>query len=238
MNRGFSGIHLWMAPLPGELSSAQQARWLALLSPDEQQRWQRFRQERDRQSFLLGKVLTRSVLAECLARAPGELAFTTDAHGKPRLLEQPGKGGLRFNLSHTPGMAVLAVTDGVEPGVDVESFARRVEALALARRYFASPEVAALEELQGQALQEHFIRLWTLKEAWLKAKGHGLREPLDAFHFVLQGQSATVAFSSLLDEDPARWQLRLYRQDGFCIALALHAARLQEEPVLHQWNDR
>lgn len=236
MNRGFSGIHLWIARQGEALPAAQQERWLALLDDGERQRWQRFRQARDRHSFLLGKVLTRSVLAGYLGQAPQALVFGCDDYGKPRLLEQAGTPPLLFNLSHTQGMAVLAVSDGPEPGIDVEAFARKVEARALARRYFSAPEVAALEALDGMALQERFITLWTLKEAWLKAKGLGLREPLDAFRFEIDGPAPTVLFSSLLEEDPTQWQLRLYRQDGFCIALALHASSLQQEPALHHWN--
>ena len=236
MNHGYSGIHLWLARLPGLLPSAQVRQWLSLLSDDERQRWQRYRQQGDRQSFLLGKVLTRSVLAECLAQAPADLEFTRDNHGKPRLLQQATCRPLQFNLSHTEGMAVLAVTDGVEPGVDVESLSRRVEAMALAQRYFAAEEVATLAALQGAALQERFIALWTLKEAWLKARGTGLREPLDAFHIEVDGGRPTIAFSRLPGEDPGRWQLRQYRKDGFCIALALQAPRLDAEPVLHDWQ--
>lgn len=237
MNRGFSGIHLWIARQGEALPAAQQERWLALLDDGERQRWQHFRQARDRHSFLLGKVLTRSVLAGYLGQAPQALVFGCDDYGKPRLLEQAGTPPLLFNLSHTQGMAVLAVSNGPEPGVDVEAFSRKVDALGLARRYFATSELALLEELGETARQEHFICLWTLKEAWLKAKGLGLREPLDAFSFRLDGPLPAVAFSSQLDEDPAQWQLRLYRRDGFSIALALHGPALQqEEPVLHHWK--
>ena len=158
MKHGFSGTELWVARQGLALAPEVQARWLALLDEGERQRWQRFRQERDRASFLLGKVLTRSVLAARLGCSPGELVFRPDVHGKPRL-KHPDSPALLFNLSHTPGMAVLAVAEGREPGVDVESFRREVDALALARRYFATPELAILDTLDGEALQEHFITL-------------------------------------------------------------------------------
>lgn len=235
MKREYSGTELWIARQAPALLAEEQARWLALLDEGERQRWERFRQERDRAGFLLGKVLTRSVLAARLGCRPEELVFSPDLHGKPRL-KHPAAPMLLFNLSHTPGMAVLAVAEGREPGVDVESFRRKVDALALARRYFATPELAILDTLDGEALQEHFITLWTLKEAWLKAKGTGLREPLDAFWFDLGGKRPTVAFSSQLDEDPAAWQLRLYREDEWCIALALQGPPLPEEPRLLYWQ--
>lgn len=235
MKHGFSGTELWVARQAPVLAPEVQAYWLALLDEGERQRWQRFRQERARAGFLLGKVLTRSVLAARLGCSPGELVFNPDVHGKPRL-KHPDSPTLLFNLSHTPGMAVLAVAEGREPGVDVESFRREVDALALARRYFATPELAILDTLDGEALQERFITLWTLKEAWLKAKGTGLREPLDAFWFDLGGTQPTVTFSSLLEEDPADWQLRLYREDEWCIALALQGPALSEEPRLMYWQ--
>src|SRR5690606_35000212 len=88
-----------------------------------------------------------------------------------------------FNLSHTRGMAVLAVTRAGEVGVDVESVQRRVELLALSERYFAASEHRRIAQLSGPAQREQFFRVWTLKEAYLKACGLGLRIALDSFAF-------------------------------------------------------
>lgn len=228
-------IQLWVAR-QGAIPPAIQAQWHAWLDPDEQQRWQRYARQEDRLGFLLGKALTRAVLAQWLDQAPQQVAFSRDSWGKPHLAGTSAAAGLHFNLSHTPGMAVLAVSAGPVVGVDVESVQRSVEALALARRYFSALEVRMLEGLQGAALQECFMAIWTLKEAWLKAKGLGLRLPLDAFSMDPSSQPPGLHFHALPDESPEAWQLRCYQQAEYRIALALQCRTLALEPELHHWQ--
>jgi phosphopantetheinyl transferase len=175
-------LDLWLAPEPVDLLPAMAASWAALLSAEEHLRWQRFAREEDRHRFLFVRALVRKVLARELGRRPQELVFQADSHGKPRVV-LPGGTTLQFNLSHTRGLSVLAVSRHCDVGVDVEALGRHVELLALARRYFATPEVLALEDLSPGPQRELFFALWTLKEAWVKAKGLGLRVPLDEFSF-------------------------------------------------------
>jgi len=108
-------------------------------------------------------------------------------------------------------------------GVDVESIMRKVELLALSKRYFAQQEHAELQELEGLEQRERFFALWTLKEAWLKARGLGLHIPLDDFSFSFAGEHPRCSFGPQLDDRPEEWQFRLLREDSFRIALAVNA---------------
>ena len=108
-----------------------------------------------------------------------------DAFGKPMLHEPVGDPHLHFNLSHSHGVVVCAAALGRQVGIDVEDGARRMECLDLAERYFAPAEVAHLRGLNGDHRQAAFFAIWTLKEAFVKATGHGLSFPLDTFAFEL-----------------------------------------------------
>lgn len=233
-------LDLWLAPEPVHLAPTLAASWAALLSPDERLRWQRFARDEDRCRFLLVRALVRRVLARELDLPPQDLYFRADTHGKPRVGSSAAPP-MHFNLSHTRGLSVLAVSRQAEVGVDVEALARKVDLLALARRYFATSEVQALEALAPQPQRELFFALWTLKEAWVKAKGLGLRVPLDEFSFHGPGlpSAAPEAVADArtdigavgpavialhcdpqLLEDPLRWSFRLLRHGEFRIAVA------------------
>lgn len=230
-------LDLWLLAEPPELLPSQTAAWAALLSDDERRRWQRFARAEDRQRFLLVRALVRTVLGRALGCAPAGLRFTADPHGKPRLAASHAGSGLQFNLSHTRGFSALVLCHGVEVGVDVEDTRRAVEHLALAQRYFATREVAALQALAGAAQRELFFAQWTLKEAWVKAKGLGLRVPLDEFSFELSGAEPpgiTLHCDAQLLEAPADWSFRLLQRDRFRIAVAAaHPAAALLQLQLH-----
>lgn len=109
-------------------------------------------------------------------------ALARGPHGKPYLPEHPG---FAFNLSHGGDCALLAFALGGALGVDVEPLARRRPTRALARRYYAAAENDVLERLDDDAHTHAFLRLWTAKEAVLKAIGQGLSFGLDRVRFAL-----------------------------------------------------
>ena len=136
-----------------------------------------------------GRVPLRQLLAAALQVEPDALAFAYGPHGRPRLTG--AHAGLDFSWSHSGDSAMLAMArDLPELGVDIEQVRRRARALALARRYFASTEHAALQALSGDALDTGFLALWTAKEAVLKGLGRGLAYGLDRVAFDLDGAVA------------------------------------------------
>lgn len=163
---------------------------LHLLGDAERARAGRFRLERDRRRFVLRRGLLRVLLAGCLGLDPAMLRFTRSAHGKPAL--HPALNGvlgidLRFSASHSHGIALYALAQGVELGCDIERCDGRVDADGTARALFAPGEVRALERLPPSQRRDEFFRYWTRKEAYVKALGLGLSHPLDNFDISAPG---------------------------------------------------
>lgn len=157
--------------------------------------------ERDRRHRSRSFAFTRLVLRGLLGREPQLLR---EPEGKPYLAGRE----LSFNLSHSHHLAVLAVGP-TELGVDVEYMGRDVDFLALARRFFAVPEWAWLE--RQPSAREPFYRIWTRKEAYIKALGTGLRHPLDAFCVLdglAEGGNPPLASLTDLDGQALGWQLQ------------------------------
>ncbi len=145
----------------------------AVLSPDERARADRFVFERDRVQFTETRAALRRLLARLLGREPAAIGFTEGPYGKPRL-EGPEGERLRFNVSHTGELALLAVALDRDVGVDVERHRAEPNVDELAAVVCEAPERAALLALRGSARRAAFYDLWAGKEAVLKALGSGL----------------------------------------------------------------
>lgn len=154
-------------------------RYSSSLSADELERLQRINHAEVNRRFLVGRGLLRETLAECSGADPREFEFQYNAHGKPSL-KAPGEPPLEFNVSHTRGLAMCAVATCGPLGVDVERERRVENHLGIARRVFAPAEMEQLELLPAERRDEAFLKLWTLREALVKARGVGLlTDPAD-----------------------------------------------------------
>jgi 4'-phosphopantetheinyl transferase len=178
-----------------------------LITPDENARMARFVFERDRRQFLITRALVRTMLSRYAQVAPHAWRFVTNPFGRPEVLDRPAHvPDLRFNLSHTDGLIACAVTVGREVGVDVENITRQVTH-DIPGRFFAPREVADLRSLPESDQPRVFFDYWTLKEAYIKARGLGLSLPLSDFAFCLQPPALpTIAFEPALEDDPGSWQ--------------------------------
>jgi 4'-phosphopantetheinyl transferase len=220
-----SQVHVWLAE-PEQLRDAELvARYQAALSREERARAERLRGEPLRHAFAVARALLRGSLSRYCDVAPEQWSFAAQAYGRPYVAGPAHAPPLRFNLSHTRGLIACAVTRDVEVGCDVEDLERRTEPLPLAERYFAPREVAELKGLAPEPQRARFLEYWTLKEAYLKARGLGLRVPLERFVFELPAQGPIRAhFEAGLDERPERWQFALLRPTRSHV-LALAAER-------------
>ncbi len=193
---------LWpAAPLPGAIAAGDVHAWawtidgrgepldndLRLLDDRERQRTARFIFMKDRVRYSICHANMRRILGSYLHRSPESIEFVDGPGGKPSLV--PSTIPLRFNLSHSKTIALLAVASRMEVGVDVENV-RPIEA-GVAERFFSPAELKRLATLDGEEWLHGFYRCWTRKEAVLKVEGVGLRIPLDSFDV------------SLLPEEPA-----------------------------------
>jgi 4'-phosphopantetheinyl transferase len=186
---------------------AQHEGYRALMSKDEEERMARLVFERDRRRFLLTRALVRTMLSRYASVPPAGWSFIANVHGRPEIFDRPrGVPDLRFNISHTEGLIACAVTIGREVGVDVEHIGRRLTH-DVAGRFFAPREVDDLKALTEDEQHKVFFDYWTLKEAYIKARGFGLALPLGDFAFKLSPPSPPqITFEPSLDDDPATWQ--------------------------------
>ena len=193
-----------------------------LLSDAERARCRRFRFEEDRVSFILAHALLRTALSRHAAATAGEWSFSTSGHGRPEIDWPPTHPPLRFNLSHTRGLVACAVTLERDVGIDVERIGRRAGTGALAERHFSSSEKLVLASLPSTGADALFFSLWTLKEAYVKARGVGLGLPLDVASFqVVPGAPPAVSFGPGHGEDARAWQFALLEpRPGYRLAVA------------------
>lgn len=220
-------VHVWRAALDQPVDRLDALG--ALLSADEAERAARFRFERDRVRFVAAHGALRIELARYLAVAPRDLRFEVGAHGKPRV---PGSD-VRFNLSHSGDVGLVAVAWRRDVGCDVEWVSERPRADELAERFFSPAERVALAAVPDAERRAAFFDCWARKEAFVKARGEGLSLPLDSFDVAVTGAPRILATRP----DPAeaaRWQLlALDPSPGYAAALCVAGS----EPIAQRcWS--
>jgi 4'-phosphopantetheinyl transferase len=222
--------HVWRVRLDRPDSEVERLR--ATLTPDELARADRFAFPKDRRHYVVARGALRAILAAYQDTTPAAISIRTTPQGKPYLSSPPPD--VRFNLSHSGQLALIAVTQGREVGVDIEQVdadSGPKKLLALARRFFSPTEVAALDSLPADSQTEAFYACWTRKEAYLKARGGGLSLPLDSFDVSLRPGEPPALLATR--DDPAqaaRWSLHaLDPGPGYAAALAVegHSVAIQ-----------
>jgi 4'-phosphopantetheinyl transferase len=183
------------------------ARYRQLLTEEEHSRQLRFHFEQDRHRYLVTRALLRTTLSRYADIAPEHWTFLTNAYGRPYVSNE-GVNDLTFNLSHTRTLVVLAVARGRQLGVDTEDTVTRTPPLEIADRFFAPEEVTSLRALPVEQRVQRFFQHWTLKEAYIKARGMGLSLPLDrfAFHFAAE-QQVRLTLQATLQDAAENWRL-------------------------------
>jgi 4'-phosphopantetheinyl transferase len=194
-------IHIWRAWL--DLESQERDRLSSYLSQDERARASRFVFQHDREHFLVARGRLRELLATYLHRSPQSLEFRTGQYGKLSLAD---RADLRFNLTHSYGLALYAFAMNRELGIDVEKIRPEFASEGIAERYFSAAEQNELRELPVDLRTSAFFLCWTRKEAYVKAHGGGLQIPLESFDVSLTpGKPET-----LRSADSDRWNLRSF----------------------------
>lgn len=175
----------------------------AVLSTDELLRARRFSCEQYRRRFVAAHTGLRRVLSKCSDVAPLDIKLEPGLYGKPRL--RGSDIDLRFNMSHSGGCAVVALSVGREVGVDVEEH-RPIDVMSVAEYAFSPAECAALRYIDEIERVGAFYRCWTRKESFIKARGEGLSFPLSAFDVSLApfGSQLLLACRAIPD-DIHRW---------------------------------
>ena len=177
-------IHVWLCAPDSINDPVRLSGYASLLSDEERERLQRFHFEKDRHAFLVSHALVRKVLSKYANIEPADWRFSTGEQGRPEIVRSADMPLLRFNLTHTQGLAACVVTRNIACGIDAERVAARGNPLAVAEKMFATSE---LEDLRGQGeagFLDRFYVYWTLHEAYCKALGVGLTRSDDRYAFV------------------------------------------------------
>ncbi|MBI5095329.1 MAG: 4'-phosphopantetheinyl transferase superfamily protein [Candidatus Hydrogenedentes bacterium] len=210
-------VHVWRISLDAGPHSLERCK--ASLADDELERARRFRLPLHQARYIHGRAALRAILARYQSRPAESLRFIYGPSGKPALEDTR----LQFNLSHSGGMALCAVARGRNVGVDLEAIRERRPVKRLAERFFATGEAAVLRELNAADQTAAFFQYWTLKEAYIKARGDGLAIPLDRFEVQWRGDNAEAGLHALDEPDESkRWTLiTLGAVEGCAAALAV-----------------
>jgi 4'-phosphopantetheinyl transferase len=189
---------------PEELECrGRRSTFVELLTTDERERLARYRFPRDQDVYLAAHGLLRLMLSWHEGGDPRAWRFRAGQFGRPEI-ESPASR-LRFSISHTRGIAACAVGIDHDIGLDVETVTSAAP-LEVAEHYFSPREQHDLRQLRSQDQSARFFTYWTLKEAYLKARGFGLSMPLDRFSFFEDGDEWRIAFEPPFTDDPARWR--------------------------------
>ena len=214
-------VHAWLARLA--LDEAAIDRFRSLLNPEERERAARFKVASAEKEFIASHGILRVVLGKYLAIEAVQVRFRSGSHGK---LELVGDSAVHFNLSHTEGLAAIAVTRVGAVGIDVERMRDEADILVLAERFFSKKEAAWVRAQAGRERVAAFFSCWTAKEAYVKARGGGLSIPLDGFAVIPDREALGVELEIFADAAEAkRWSLsRLELPEEFRGAAAVEGA--------------
>jgi 4'-phosphopantetheinyl transferase len=200
-------IHLYIGVI--EANDARPLRaCFGTLSVEEKRRAERIVFERDRREFLVAHGLIRAALSRAVqAVDPSTWLINPDKVGRPYVAGPAGVGCLHFSLSHTNDCVACAISPNEAIGIDVEECSPRDGLMETAEKNFSAEEIETLRALEPQEQPKRFFEYWTMKEAYIKACGKGLRIPLNSFSITgLTEKNIRIAFADTLNEDnPARW---------------------------------
>ena len=208
-------IHAWRVDLKANRERVSQL--AEQLAPDELARASRFVFQRDQRRYIVARATLRSLLAAYTGESAAEIQFGYGSHGKPYLRGTQEGERVVFNISHSSDLALFVVSRGMEIGVDVEYIATDIEVEEIANSFFSEQETSVIRSLPAPRRCELFFRLWTRKEAFVKARGQGLSIPIREFDFSRIPAGAGLHPFRALGE--SWWLCGLEPEDEFAAAL-------------------
>jgi 4'-phosphopantetheinyl transferase len=214
-------LQLWCAhPATLRDESIEQA-CLAVLSDGEHKKASRYVFERHRHEYIAAQALARNALSRHEPRPPKEWRFLRGPHGKPA--PEPACG-LHFNLSTCEELVVCLVSREGEVGVDAEPLTRDKMIVELKDEVFTPAERAQLDQLQGAEQLDRAVSMWVLKEAYTKARGFGLKLPLQGISFLFGDEHGIrLETEPKVDEHPSSWRFCLVDYAGHRVAAVTSA---------------
>jgi len=211
-----SPVQIWRLRL-GELGEDPGAVLRPLTVQSEHRRAERYRFDADRHRHLGGRALVRAVLGHRYDCSPRSISITEGLYGKPRLNgAQANEPALTFNIAHAEDVVVAAFSRTRPVGIDVESQEREADMEGLIQRVFTEPERQQWWDLPPARRSKFFFQVWTCKEAFLKATGHGLQRAPHTVECTYDADTV-VGLDDAAEHSPpsphasaARWALRSF----------------------------
>lgn len=219
-------IHIWYTFTDEVYDPELLKTYFAIINSDELTKINRYMFEKDRHSCLLTRALIRYTLSKYINKKPELWEFSTNKYGKPALKGDTCNQNYQFNISHTKGLIVLALTTSGSVGIDVEGTNRNIidrnktdrkkiernridrkkMDIDIAERFFSPSEAIAIKNAASENRTKLFLDFWTLKESYIKARGMGLSIPLDKFYFTITNKNIRINFTPEINDKPENWQ--------------------------------
>jgi len=235
MNLSADALHVWCA-YPADYAKRDSVAYqtaLSWLSTEEMTRWRSFRFDKHRNEYLATRALIRTTLSNYYEIAPETWFFPRNSYGKPSAKPIID---LQFNLSNTLGLIVCLVSRNGSVGIDTEPLSRAEEIDSVATEYFSDLELTELNSLSSQARPDRSLSLWTLKEAYIKARGYGLSIPLDKFSFLFnKTDNLQLLIDNSLNDRTENWRYGLLEFANHRIA---YCASIKHHPTLTLFESR
>jgi len=233
-------VHVWTSRTEPAQLGPNLPRYISVLSGSERERMQRFFFDRDRWAFAVAHGLVRFALSWCSPGVdPTDWTFRPESHGRPEIDWPMAARAVRFNISHSDGLIGCVVTRNADCGIDVERLNRRLNFELLARNVLTRSERDVVESMPTGQRVEQFIRLWTLKEAYAKARGLGLSLNFNSvsFHFG-RDQAISIEVDHAGQDSPLDWMFQQWAPaDTHIAALAIRCPPSVPAIVTHHRCD-
>jgi 4'-phosphopantetheinyl transferase len=212
-------VHLWKVSLdePVEWNQLRE-----ILSSPERQRAARFYFKKDEQEYSLTRAALRKIIGDYINLPPDRIEFSYETNGKPALAKHLSYFNLKFNVSHTKGMALIAIGFRQRVGVDIEFIRPDLVTAQTARLFFSAEEFEIFQKLPEAARVKSFFLCWTRKEALVKATGDGLAYPLNQLHIPTLNPNELSRTIKVKEKRDTNWEIHdLLIDENYAAALAI-----------------
>ena len=226
-------VHVWFARPDHATNPARLDQYRDILSAQETTRYRRFHFPADSHHYLIAHTLLRHTLSKYADISPAGWTFSHGKHGRPEI-SNPNMAALRFNLTHTAGLVGCVVTLDNDCGIDAELISDRHNPAGVAERMFSAGECLEMQQLKDAAQLDYFFTRWTLREAYVKARGIGISFPTRKLQFRVDDKAGvTVKFEADLQENERDWCFYLLRPTPeHLAAIAVRTGKLPEKKLL------
>ena len=227
-------VNIWHASL--DLPAEQIEALGGALSPDERERAGRFVRAADSRRFIAGRGILRSLLSRATGVEPSSVSFAYNEYGRPFLAPVSGLPMVIFNVSHSAGKALYALSARAPVGIDLERIRPSPNFSGIAERFFTPAEASALRSLPERQRLDAFFTCWTRKEAFVKAVGKGLYSRLDHVEVsLLPGEPPAILRIADGGEDARDWRMfDIDAGDGYKAAVAVKSRH--PRLITHQFH--